>query len=258
MAKDCIGVLGATSLIGSALLPHLKNTHEKVAAFSRTRNFDDNKPKLENNIVWYQLKQTTEKNLEIYPQISVQHEISEWICLLPIWVLPDYFNWLKSHGARRIVALSSTSRFTKVDSKNSSETATVKKLVEGEEKLTQWAKEQEIEWVILRPTLIYGGGKDKNISTIARFIRRFGFFPMLAKGQGYRQPIHANDVAMACYQALNQRSISNQAYNISGGEKLTYREMVNRIFAALGKNPRIISLPLPLLKLGLFAMKMIP
>ena len=258
VVKHCIGVLGATSLVGSSLLTLLTKTHINVAAFSRTRNFDDNKPKLENNIVWHQLKQTTEKNLEVHPQISVQHEISEWICLLPIWVLPDYFDWLKSLGAKRIVALSSTSRFTKVESQDPTETEIVKMLVQGEEKLIRWATAHDVEWVILRPTLIYGGGKDKNISTIVRFIRRFGFFPILGKGQGYRQPIHVDDVAMACYQALNQDSVSNQAYNISGSEKLTYREIVNRVFTALGKKPRLISLPLPVLKVGLAVMKMIP
>ena len=63
---------------------------------------------------------------------------------------------------------------------------------------------------------------------------------------------------MACYQALNQGSVSNQAYNISGREKLTYRDMVNRIFTALGKKPRIVTLPLPVLKFGLAVVKMIP
>ncbi len=61
---------------------------------------------------------------------------------------------------------------------------------------------QGVEWVILRPTLIYGHGRDKNITEIARFIRRFGFFPLLGKANGLRQPIHVEDVAEACFAAL--------------------------------------------------------
>ena len=258
VTKICIGVLGATSLVGGSLLTLLTKTHINVAAFSRTIKFDDNKSKTESHVAWHQLKQTQGRDSELNLQISNQQEITEWICLLPIWVLPDYFSWLKSLGAKRIVVLSSTSRFTKSKSEDENEIAVVKRLIEGEEQLIQWATEHDIEWVILRPTLIYGGGKDKNISTIVRVIRRFGFFPILGKGQGYRQPIHVDDVAMACYQALNQDSVSNQAYNISGSEKLTYREMVNRVFTALGKKPRLISLPLPVLKVGLAVMKMIP
>ena len=251
MPERYIGVLGATSLVGNTLLPLLTKQDVKVFAFSRQPRDSVTDPDMETNVSWYQLGQTINDT-------SQQIEITDWICLAPIWVLPDYFNWLKSLGAKRIIALSSTSRFTKVNSEDPSETATVKKLVEGEEKLIQWANDNHVEWIILRPTLIYGGGKDKNISVIARFIRRYGLFPLFGKGVGLRQPIHAKDVAMACYQALNQETVSNQEYNISGGEKLTYWEMVNRVFTALGKKPRFVTLPLPVLKFGLSAMRMIP
>jgi len=253
-----VGVLGATSLVGHALLPLLSEMNIEVAAFSRQPKDNITESGLEGNVAWCQLKQPFDDVSQYKSQTSHQQQIKDWICLAPIWVLPDYFDWLKSLGVKRIVALSSTTRFTKVNSEDPSETAIVKKLVEGEENLIQWATEHEVEWIILRPTLIYGGGKDKNISVITRFVRRFGFFPIFGKGEGYRQPIHVYDVATACYQALNQHSVSNQAYNISGGEKLTYREMVTRVFTALGKEPRIVTLPLPVLKMGLAVMKVIP
>jgi nucleoside-diphosphate-sugar epimerase len=253
-----IGVLGATSLVGSALLPLLIKAEAPVTAFSREPKDNLSDSGIENNVRWYQLGQSFKDASQFKSHTDNQQEITDWICLAPIWALPDYFDWLKSLGAKRIVVLSSTSRFTKVDSEDPSETAIVKKLVEGEEKLIQWSTEQQVEWLTLRPTLIYGGAKDKNITEIARFIQRFGFFPLFGKGEGYRQPIHVEDVAMACYQALNQPSVANKAYNISGGEKLTYRDMVNRIFIALGKKPRVVTLPLPVLKFGLAIMKLIP
>jgi len=97
--------------------------------------------------------------------------------------------------------------------------------------------------VILRPTLTYGLGQDKNISEIIRLIRRLGFFPLLGQAKGLRQPVHAEDVAAACLLALERNSIINHAYNLSGGEILTYREMVKRIFIALGRHPGLISIP---------------
>lgn len=256
--ERCIGVLGATSLVGEALLPILSNSKADVVAFSREPQETNNKSGLDGNVSWHQLGQSFNDDSDVNANISYPKKIEEWVCLTPIWVLPDYLEWLKSLGVKRIVALSSTSRFTKVYSEDTSETTIVKKLVESEEKLIRWATEQEVEWLILRPTLIYGDGKDKNISVIARFIQRFGFFPMFGKGHGYRQPIHVEDVARACYQVLNQRAVSNQAYNISGRERLTYREMVNRVFTTLDKKPRIVTLPLPVLKFGLAVMKIIP
>ena len=75
-------------------------------------------------------------------------------------------------------------------------------LEQGEDALRKWAELNRVQWVILRPTLIYGYGQDKNVSEIARFVRRFGFFPLIGKAQGLRQPVHADDVAEACKAAL--------------------------------------------------------
>ncbi|OAD19781.1 NAD-dependent epimerase/dehydratase [Candidatus Thiomargarita nelsonii] len=106
-----------------------------------------------------------------------------------------------------------------------------------------------MSWTVLRPTLIYGCGIDKNVTFIAQLIRRFGFFPILGRGTGLRQPVHADDLAAACLQACLSPAAVNKAYNLSGGETLTYRDMVEAIFQQLGKKPRIISIPLPVFKI---------
>ncbi|MFZ4539744.1 NAD-dependent epimerase/dehydratase family protein [Propionivibrio sp.] len=112
--------------------------------------------------------------------------------------------------------------------------------------------------MILRPTLIYGLGRDKNISEIARFIRRFGFFPVLGQAQGLRQPIHAEDVAAVCVSALQAPCAANRAYNISGGETLAYRDMVARVFAALGRTPRLATVPLWAFRLAVTVLRCLP
>jgi nucleoside-diphosphate-sugar epimerase len=159
-------------------------------------------------------------------------------------VLPDYFSLIEASGARRVVALSSTSRFTKIGSGDMAENAVAAKLIESEAQVQAWAEARGIEWVVLRPTLIYGLGRDKNISEIARFIRRFGFFPVLGQAHGLRQPIHAEDVAAACVAALQAPAAANRAYNLSGGETLAYREMVARVFKAMGCPVRLVTVPL--------------
>jgi nucleoside-diphosphate-sugar epimerase len=192
------------------------------------------------------------------PFTEVTAEISHWICVAPIWVLPDYFKLIETSGARRVVVLSSTSRFTKVGSGDTAEQVTAAKLIDGEARLQAWAESCGVEWVILRPTLIYGLGRDKNISEIARFIRRFGFFPVLCEAKGQRQPIHAEDVAGPCLAALQGSAVSNRSYNISGGETLIYREMVARVFAALGRRPRLLTVPLWAFRLAVTTMRCLP
>jgi nucleoside-diphosphate-sugar epimerase len=84
---------------------------------------------------------------------------------------------------------------------------------------------------------------DRNVTIVARFIRRFGFFPLLGSGKGYRQPVHADDVAAACIAVLNRPVAFNRDYNLSGGQTLTFREMVEAIFLALDMKPRIVVIP---------------
>jgi len=247
MTKERVGVLGASGLLGASLLPLLIQRQWQVTAYSR-RATDS----IEVGIEWCRLDTNVNS---IAPEVDSR--IASWICLVPIWILPHYFPLLSAHGVRRVVALSSTSRFTKLRSSDPQEQAIVHWLSEGERRLIQWADNNDVEWVILRPTLIYGRGRDKNVAEIARFIRRFRFFPLLGRATGLRQPVHAEDVAAACTTALEMGK-GRCAYNLSGGETLSYRDMVSRIFLALGRRPRLVTIPLWCFRLAISYVRLIP
>lgn len=244
MTNARVGLLGATSLVGKCLIPLLIDSGARVFAFSRQpiEHVGD-------GIAWRNLSDSHSANTD---------QLDHWICVAPIWVLPEHFPLLEASGARRVVALSSTSRFTKVGSGDTAESAVAARLIEAEDRVVAWAKSRGIEWVILRPTLIYGLGRDKNISEIARFIRRFGFFPVFGKAQGLRQPIHAEDVAAACVAALQTPDAANRAYNLSGAETLAYRAMVARVFAALGRPVRLVTVPLWTFRLAVAMLRRLP
>lgn len=169
------------------------------------------------------------------------------ISLLPLWITARHINRLM--GAQSLVAVSSTSRFSKTTSTDPKERQIAENLEMAENIITSWAPRSHVAYTILRPTLIYDGSTDQNVTKIGRFIHRFGFFPVAAPAKGLRQPIHAEDVAKAIMGALGNAGAYNQAFNIAGGEVLTYREMVERIFTALSRKPRIVTLPLGLLEL---------
>lgn len=245
--QNRIGILGASSMVGLCLLPLLTKAGWQVTAFTRQAN------KQTTDLVgWQQLPlagRYPEENEQVTPY---------WICAAPIWVLPDYFALLNAQGVRRLVVLSSTSRFTKDNSTDQQEKAIALRLADAETRIQNWAESHGVEWVILRPTLIYGLGLDKNITEIARFITRVGCFPLFGKANGLRQPIHARDVAGACLAALLSTVAANHAYNISGSETLTYRDMVARIFTALGRRPRLITVPLWAFRLALTVLRRLP
>lgn len=217
--KMRVGVLGGSSFVANSLIRRMQESYE-IATFPRS-----------------------------WPASPVQlaHASSDpiryWVSFIPISALPERFDAITKLGARRIVVLSSTSVFTKAASSEPSERLLSRQIADSEQQLAAWAESHSVEWVIIRPTLIYGYGRDHNVSDIARFIRRFGFFPVIGPAQGRRQPIHCEDVALACIRALEATHIANRAYNISGGEVLTYREMVLRIFEALNRKPRLFVSP---------------
>ena len=222
----------------------LINSGVRVCAFSR-----ESIEPIVDGITWRNLSDTGSANTD---------QLDCWICVAPIWVLPEHFPLIEASGARRVVVLSSTSRFTKDESTDPEEQAIALRLADAESRLQNWAESRGVEWIILRPTLIYGLGQDKNIAEIARFIRRFHFFPLFGKANGLRQPIHAQDVASACVGALLVRDAANRAYNISGGETLTYRVMVVRVFTALGRQPRLLTVPLWAFRLAVSVLRWLP
>jgi len=250
MNKKSVGLLGATSLVGDCLLPLLMQDGSRVIAFSRRGGMYH-----EAGVEWRQLGQCPSDGGSC---IDAKEVIDTWIAVAPIWVLPDHFSLLEAYGPRRVVALSSTSRFTKGNSSDPDEQDIARRLAEGENALRIWAEARGVEWVILRPTLIYGRGRDRNITEIARFISRFGFFPLFGQAKGLRQPVHAEDVAQACLAALKMTGRTNRTYNLSGGETLTYRELVRRVFAAMECHPRLLTVPHWVFLLAITTMRLLP
>lgn len=243
-----VGVLGATSAVGMVLVPQLLERGYRVIAFSRTAH-SDHTPSLE----WRQIDEQTTP-----PPLQMTTPITHWISAAPLWVLIGHFPLLDAYGVKRVVALSSTSRFTKSDSSDLTERRIAERLTQAEDALQRWAAASGREWVILRPTMIYGGGRDKNIAEIARFIGRWGFFPVVGKASGKRQPIHIEDVVQACLAALEDRVVTSRAYNISGGEIVSYREMIGRVFSTMGKQSAIITISPFMLRLALHALHLFP
>jgi nucleoside-diphosphate-sugar epimerase len=169
--------------------------------------------------------------------------LSTW----PIWHLQTVLAGVS--GARQIIALGSTSLFGKADSKDSAEASVVKLLRDGEARLREQVASAGQHWTILRPTLIYDGKSDGNVTQIARLLVRCGLFVIAGKAIGRRQPIHAEDVARAMIASIDRQEMFDCALNIGGGEILSYRQMVDRIHHAVGGRGRVIALPLALCRL---------
>jgi nucleoside-diphosphate-sugar epimerase len=227
--KTPVLVLGATSLIGGHLLERLKGEDLDPVAFSRRPPSED--------ACWVGGDLRDADLAEHLPVAATVFSLS------PIWLLPGVLPLLKARGMARLIAFSSTSRFTKTGSPDAGERGVALELAGAEAAVETWCAEHGVAWTILRPTLIYDEGHDENVSRIARLVKRFHVMPLSGAGEGLRQPVHAADLAAGALAAAHAPATRNRAYNLVGGETVTYRVMVDRVFEGLGKTPR--SLPMP-------------
>lgn len=232
-----ITVTGATSLIGYFLLPKLAESCNEIRAISRQRHAAQSSFP---GIVWEQADIS-----ETAPSLQDDETL---ISLTPIWVLADYLTAVKS-APEKIVAFSSTSAITKRHSAVTKERQLAEQLLDGEQRLKNYCEQHNSTWTILRPTLVYGAGRDKNVSTIAKAVSRFGFFPMLGQATGLRSPVHAEDLAMAVIQCIKHPSTRNKSYELTGADNISYGEMIRRVFLALEAPPRMIKTPTKLAQL---------
>ena len=222
-------VLGATSLIGGYLERALAEAGVAYTQVSRRP------PPLD--LCWLQADLGDPDLAAKLPPTHLVYSLS------PIWLLPDALPALKAAGMKRLVAFSSTSVFTKAASPEASERGVANRLAEAEAAVIAFCEANGVAWTILRPTLIFDEGRDGNVSRLAALIRRFGVLPVSGRGDGLRQPVHARDLALGALAAAAAKAAWNKAYDLPGGETLTYREMAGRVFDSLNKPRFIVALP---------------
>ncbi|BCT68982.1 NAD-dependent epimerase/dehydratase family protein [Nitrosospira sp. NRS527] len=233
-SSNKIIVTGGTSIIGHFLLSRLVAAGYEIHAISRDGR--KNVGATSKQVIWHEADIS---RAEQFPLIDARALIH----LAPLWLLPPLLPVLALQRIKRVIGFGSTSLFSKVDSADAGERQLACRLADAEEVIRRVCGASETDWTVFRPTLVYDCIRDKNITRIAGFIRRYGFFPLLGKAAGLRQPVHADDLAEACLTALEQPATFNKAYNVSGGETLSYRQMVEKIFDSLGKPARFLTVP---------------
>lgn len=237
--RGCVIVIGATSLIGRFLLPRLETAGYAVTAVSRKPSAAAANHGPNGRVSWHRIEHKLNDCVPPLPERADQ-----LVHLAPLWSLPKRIPEFAAMGGKQVIAFSSTSRFTKTQSPDTRERDLAQRLNAAELEVSEICERCALTWILFRPTLIYGARMDKNVSTIARFIARFGFFPVAGAGTGLRQPIHADDLARLCIEALHHPNACNKVYNVGGAETFQYSTMVELIFDALGMKPRIPHIPI--------------
>ncbi len=116
---------------------------------------------------------------------------------------------------------------------------------------TKWLSEQRVfdsrfasmEPVALRPRAVFGEG-DRAIVPRVLKVAKQGRFPLIDEGAALIDVTYVGNVVSAVERALAApRENCGRAYNITNGEPMPVRELLDRLFGVLGMEVRYLKLP---------------
>lgn len=239
--KRVVLLTGASSQLGVFLLPRLADSGFRVLALSRKA--PEAPVDLSDSIRWMRSAKGAEP-------------ASFLVSCGPLGLVPGLIE--QNDGIERVIAFSTTSVLTKAASDDQQERQLIARIKADEQQLIVQCESRNIALTLIRPTLIYGCGLDRNISLMARFGNRFGLIPLASKAQGLRQPVHADDLAVLAVQCLLSEPAIRLHTAACGGSTVSYREMMEKTAAACEKNVRLLTVSSGVLAAAVRFMALLP
>jgi nucleoside-diphosphate-sugar epimerase len=106
-----------------------------------------------------------------------------------------------------------------------------------------------LEWVILRPPLVYGPGVKANFLALLRAVDA-GFPLPLASLHNKRSLIYVDNLAGAVLRCVEHPAAAGRTFLVADGEDVSTPELVRRMADALGRTARLVPLPEAWLRLA--------
>jgi NADH dehydrogenase len=127
---------------------------------------------------------------------------------------------------------------------------------------TKWLGEQEvihsgIPYTILRPSIQFGEG-DEFINTLAGMVKALPIVPIPGSGLNRFQPIAVEDVALCVARCIGNEGLLGRVVEIGGPEHLTYNQLIDTIAGTYGVRRIKVHIPVPLMRLIVRAMEVLP
>jgi len=102
----------------------------------------------------------------------------------------------------------------------------------------------DLGFTILRPSMIYGTPRDRNIVRLLRLLERWPIVPSPLGGITPQQPVHVDDLVAAIFASLVRPVALRREYDVGGPEPLPLRDVVAECARALGRPAWVLPLPL--------------
>lgn len=107
-------------------------------------------------------------------------------------------------------------------------------------------EKSKLNYIIVRPSMIYGPGDNKNLGWLAKFIKQAPVIPIPGDGLYGRQPIYVEDLCKIVLRIIEDEK-NKKLYEIHGKEYVTLLTIIEIISKELKQNKKIIKIPIPLI-----------
>lgn len=154
------------------------------------------------------------------------------IHLVNIRYSPQIIQACRAAGVRRVIFVNTTGIYSKY-----------RECSEEYRQLEKGIFESNLDYTIIRPTMIYGNQRDKNIHKLVKIIDKFPVVPVIGAGNGKMQPIYARDLAVSIAEAYMRPVSVGKVYNVAGKHPVKYIDMLKLIAGALGKRRLFVRIP---------------
>ncbi len=139
----------------------------------------------------------------------------------------------KNANIKRAIFISTTAIFTQLNAKSKKVRVAAELTIES----------SGLDYTILRPTMIYGSSRDRNMWRLIRLMKQSPIIPIVGSGNHLQQPIFVDDVAQAIVSCLSNQNTIRKSYNIAGKHPLTYNAVIDTIAEKINKRVWKIHIP---------------
>ena len=136
-------------------------------------------------------------------------------------------------GIRRAVFVSTTAIFTQLNARSKQVRLAAETVIES----------SGLNYTLLRPTMIYGSPRDRNMWRLVRFMSVSPVVPVFGDGNSLQQPIYVGDVAQALVNCLCNEVTIGKSYNIAGKYPLTYNQVIDTVAGQLQRRMWKVHIP---------------
>ena len=251
-------ITGASGYLGSHILKQLAQAGRPIRALVRSRAWAEAEGRLSgHNVEWVEGDVTRPETLAaaVNQVDSIIHTVA-----IAIEKGGRTYEAINYQGTVNIVDAAKAAgvrRFINI-SQLGADPGLPYRFLASKGKAQAYVAASNLEWTAFRPSVMWGP-EDEFANTFARLVPLTPLiFPIIGSGQAAFQPVWVDDVATAVVKSLDDPAALGQEFELGGPEVLTIAEIERRTLRAIGARRLMIPTPIPLLRIAVALMGILP